>query len=57
LDSDIDISTKKVNKINANIIDTKNQIDVNTKTVEVLRQKISQNMDILLEYLTYIYKK
>ena len=56
---DIDISNTliKVDKINNNVIQIKKEIEINTKTLWILKTKISENMDILLEYLIYIYKK
>lgn len=57
LDDDINIATIKVKKINDNIIIVKDEIEVNTNTVELLKKKISENMELLLEYMIYIYKK
>lgn len=57
LDLDISNAMIKVNKINEKIINTKEEMDVNQKTVEILKKKVSENTDILLEYLTYLYKK
>ncbi len=57
LDIDISNSTLKIKKINEGIINTKSEIKINTKTISILQKKISENMDILLEYLVYIYKK
>ena len=56
---DIDISNTliKVDKINNNVIQIKKEIEINSKTIWILKTKISENMEILLEYLIYIYKK
>lgn len=57
IDIDIDNAMIKVDKINKNVIQIKNEIEVNQQTIGILKKKISENMDILLEYLIYIYKK
>ncbi|MDR0772465.1 MAG: hypothetical protein LBF15_05630 [Candidatus Peribacteria bacterium] len=57
LDTDIEEATKKVNKTNSDIIKTKAEIDVNTKEIDELKQKVEENTEILLQYLIYIYKK
>ncbi len=57
LDEDISNALLKVNKINENIINTKNKIDSNTTTIEELNRRINENMEIMLEYMIYIYKK
>lgn len=57
IDSDINDALVKINKINNNIIQTKEDIQINEKTITILKKKISENMEILLEYLIYIYKK
>lgn len=57
IDSDINDALVKVDKINKNIIQTKNDIEINEQTITILKKKISENMEILLEYLVYIYKK
>lgn len=57
LDSDISVALIRVKRINESIIETKSEIDINTKTVEILKKKISENMELLLEYMSYIYKK
>ncbi len=57
LDLDISNALMRVKKINENVIVTKNEIKVNKKTIEELNKKISENMELLLEYLIYIYKK
>lgn len=57
LDLDIEKTSSKVKQINEEVIQIKNEIEVNTKTIEILRNKINENKEILLEYLVYIYKK
>jgi hypothetical protein len=32
-------------------------MEVNAQTIEILKKKIDENTEILLEYLIYIYKK
>lgn len=57
LDIDIDDSVLRIKKINENIINTKAEIESNTKTIDILQKKIAENKEILLEYLIYTYKK
>ena len=57
LDEEITWSTDNVAKINAKIIEVKNDIASSKNTVTLLRKKISENREILLEYLVYIFKK
>jgi hypothetical protein len=57
LDEDIKNTTTKIGIINKNVINTVKEIDINKKTITILRKKISENTEILLEYLIYIYKK
>jgi murein DD-endopeptidase MepM/ murein hydrolase activator NlpD len=57
LDLDIENTLIKVDTINKNVIQIKKEIEVNEDTIWILKKKISENMDILLEYLIYIYKK
>jgi len=57
LDLDIENTLIKVDKINKSVIQVKKEIEVNEQTISILKRKISENMDILLEYLIYVYKK
>lgn len=57
LDADISELVLEVNKINQQIIDTKSKIEVNKDTIVLLKNKVAQSTEILLEYLVYIYKK
>jgi len=57
LDEDISNTMIRVNRINEKVIDTKDKIDTNEKTIEVLKKKVKDNNEVLLEYLSYIYKK
>lgn len=57
IDWDISDALAKIDKINKNIIQTKSDIEINEQTITILKKKISENMEILLEYLIYIYKK
>jgi len=43
--------------MNEDIVYTKNQIDNQKKTIEVLSQKVEENRKVLLDYLIHIYKK
>ncbi|NVP17581.1 peptidoglycan DD-metalloendopeptidase family protein [Candidatus Gracilibacteria bacterium] len=57
LDRDIEKTVLKIEQINTDVIKTKSEIDSNTKTIEILKKKIEENTQILLDYLVYIYKK
>ncbi len=57
LDIDIKIALLKVDKINKKIITTKREKEINEKTIADLNKKVSENMETLLEYMVYIYKK
>lgn len=57
IDLDISNALIKVDKINKNVIQIKKEIEINEKTIVILKKKIDENMEILLEYLIYIYKK
>ena len=57
LDNDISNASKKVVNINKNIIKIKKEIEINNQTITLLKNKIEENTEILLDYLNYIYKK
>lgn len=57
LDSDIEDTIKEVNKINFEIVETKDQIEIKEKTLAIIKTKIADNTQILLDYITYMYKK
>jgi len=57
LDESIEDIVKEVNKINYEIVETKNQIEVNKKTVALLKRKVTENTQVLLDYISYVYKK
>jgi septal ring factor EnvC (AmiA/AmiB activator) len=57
LDNDIKIATEKVNRTNTDIIKVKAEADSNARNIELLKQKVNENTEILLEYLVYIHKK
>lgn len=57
LDKDIEKTIKKIDQINIDVIKTNTEIETNTKTIEILKTKIQENTEILLDYLVYIYKK
>ncbi len=57
LDSDISSLVSEVNSINSQIVETKSQVEINKKTILLLKNKISQSTEILLEYMVYLYKK
>ncbi len=57
MDKDIADLIVEVNKINEQIVTTKDEIAVNKKTIDVLKTRIEESTDILLEYIVYLYKK
>jgi len=57
LDNDIAKTLDNVTNINKRVIQIKREIDVNSNIIEILKKKIDENTQILLEYLIYIYKK
>lgn len=57
LDEEIEDLVSEVNKVNAQIIETKTQVELNIKSIDLLKQKVSESTDILLEYMVYLYKK
>lgn len=57
LDNDISNALTKVDNINKKVIQVKSDIEINSQTIEILKKKIDDNTEILLEYLIYIYKK
>jgi len=56
-DKEIEWLVAEVNKINAQVIETKTQIDLNTKSIELLKTKVAESTDVLLDYMVYLYKK
>jgi len=57
LNEGIEDIVKEVNKINYEIVETKDQIEVNKKTVTLLKKKVADNSQVLLDYIAYVYKK
>nr|MDD3720308.1 peptidoglycan DD-metalloendopeptidase family protein [Candidatus Gracilibacteria bacterium] len=57
LDKDIQDKITDVNSINLKVIETKKEIDESKKTIDSLKQKIEDNRKVMLDYITYIYKK
>lgn len=57
LEKDIQESSDNVNKINGKVIEIKNDIEINQKTLTLIRWNIEENRKTLLKYLEYIYKK
>jgi peptidoglycan hydrolase CwlO-like protein len=57
LDRDIEDTDKKIKQINDDVIKVKSEIKTNTRTIEILKNKIEENREILLDYLIYLYKK
>ena len=57
LDEDIEATLERVDNINKSVIKVKREMDINARTIEILKNKIDENTEIMLEYLIYIYKK
>lgn len=57
LDRDIEDKISEVNSINLKVIETKKDIETSKKTIDFLKTKIEENRQVLLDYITYIYKK
>jgi peptidoglycan hydrolase CwlO-like protein len=57
LDDDIAETLVRVDNINKSIITVKREMEVNEQTIDILKKKIDENTEIMLEYLIYIYKK
>lgn len=57
LDKDIEDRVKEVNKINANVVEIKDQIEINKTKIDIFKDKIEENGKVLLDYMIYIYKK
>ncbi len=57
LKDDIEQSSDNVNKINGKVIEIKNDIEINQKTLGLIRKNIEENRKTLLKYLEYVYKK
>ena len=57
LDNEIQDLVGEVNRINAQVIETKDQVELNIKSIDLLSQKVSESTEILLEYMVYLYKK
>lgn len=57
IDRDIQDKITEVNVTNIKIMQIKNDIEVWKKTIELLKRKINSNREVLLEYVTHIYKK
>jgi hypothetical protein len=57
LEKDIEKSMKAVNRVNGEVIEVKKDIEINQKTLSLIRHKITENRKTLLKYLEYIYKK
>ncbi|NDK09481.1 peptidoglycan DD-metalloendopeptidase family protein [Candidatus Gracilibacteria bacterium] len=56
-DKDIEELVIEVNKINEQVVSTKDEIDTNKKTIDILQSRIEESTVILLEYIVYLYKK
>ncbi|MDD3301988.1 MAG: M23 family metallopeptidase [Candidatus Gracilibacteria bacterium] len=57
LDKDIEDKISEVNLTNYKIIKIKKEISEGTKAIDDLTQKIKSNREVLLDYITHIYKK
>lgn len=57
LDTEIENIKKESIKINNQIIYLQKTINIKTKTIELLKNKININKEILYKYIVYLYKK
>ncbi len=57
LQADISRLVWEIDLINDRIIETKKKIEVNEQTVDLLKNKISENSNIIEQYIIYLYKK
>lgn len=57
LEDDIQQSSDNVDKINGKVIEIKKSIEINQKTLNLIRSNIEENRKTLLKYLEYVYKK
>jgi septal ring factor EnvC (AmiA/AmiB activator) len=57
LEEDIKQSSDNVDKINGKVIEIKKDIEINQKTLTLIRSNIEENRKTLLKYLEYVYKK
>jgi len=57
MDRDIQDKITEVNNTNIKIIQIRNDIEIWIKTIDLLKEKIKNNREVLLEYVTHIYKK
>ncbi len=57
LDRDIQDKISEVNNINLKVIETKKEVESWKQSIDFLRKKIEENREVLLDYITYIYKK
>jgi len=56
-DEDIKDLVEEINSINWQIVSVKDKIETNKKTIDILKKKISENTQVLLDYMVYLYKK
>jgi len=57
LNLDISELVEEVANINTQVVNTKTKIEWNKKTITLLKGKIAESTEILMEYLVYVYKK
>ena len=57
LDSDIRALLAEVNRINGQIIETKEKIETTQKQIHFLRERVEKSSQIISEYIVYLYKK
>ncbi|MBT3727181.1 hypothetical protein HOG21_05955 [bacterium] len=53
----INNTRKRVDEINNEVIKVKKSRDINKKQVDILKTKVEENRQVLLDYMVYIYKK
>jgi hypothetical protein len=57
LNISINNTRKRVDEINNEVIKVKKSRDINKKQVDILKTKVEENRQVLLDYMVYIYKK
>lgn len=57
LDEEISVLVEQANQTNSDIVYTKEQVEKQQITIDLLSNKVEENRQILLEYLIHLYKK
>lgn len=57
IDGDIESTTRKIFQLNTSIVNMVREISVTRQEIEELSETIKENRDLLLDYISHIYKK